>query len=68
MNRFATWLPLALILCIPYLMGADGSEFLPAIYIVSNAIGGWLSAKNSIKMVRDELAAHVADASVHNKV
>lgn len=66
MNRFIDWwIPIFIVVCFPFILGADGGELLPAVYIISNAIGGWLGAKNSVKMVRDELIAHIDDKSVH---
>lgn len=62
---FDWWLPIFIVLCIPMIMGADGGEFLPAVYMISNAVGGWIGARNSVKLVRDELIKHIDDKTVH---
>lgn len=68
MKRFADWwLPIFIVLCIPMIMGADGGEMLPVVYMISNAIGGWIGARNSVKLVRDELIKHIDDKTVHLK-
>lgn len=63
--QFSAWFPLLLVLLIPAIMGMEGGEFLPAIYVVTNAFGGWLGARNGVQAMRKDLTAHVGDAAVH---
>jgi hypothetical protein len=59
------WLPIVAVLCIPMIMGMDGGDLLPALYVVTNAFGGWLGARNGVQAMRKDLTAHVADGTVH---
>lgn len=59
------WLPVALILCIPYLLGADGGELLPIIYTAANMLTGWVGSRTGVAALRKELTGHVNDGTVH---
>lgn len=63
--RFQDWSPLFILLCVPAMMGMDGGELLPAIYVVTNALGGWLGARNGVRSMREDFTKHVNDDTVH---
>jgi hypothetical protein len=64
-KRYQDWFPLFLLLCVPAMMGMDGGEILPGIYIVTNALGGWLGARNGVRSMREDFTKHVNDVTVH---